>query len=161
MNRFVLFLSVALTIASTAFGEGRTFPLGPDMKLTPGSLCDRPDYRRYPEQIAYCSRDVESSRKYQIIEDYNHQLGYNIERKDRNQYKIDHYIPLCMGGSNKNDNLWPQHQSVYNQTDPLEGLMCEKMKMGRLKQAKAIEYIKTAKKDLSRVREIFNEVNRL
>jgi hypothetical protein len=141
--------------------SNRSYPIGPDMRLTPGSLCTRPDYRRYPEQIAYCERNVETQRKYQIIDNYNRELGYKIERSQRQQFKIDHYIPLCMGGSNETNNLWPQHVTVYNQTDSLEGLLCEKMKAGRLLQVKAIEYIKTAKKDLSRVREITNEVNRL
>lgn len=150
-----------MLLTSVAQAGNSAFPLGPDSKLTPGSLCDQPDYYRYPEKIAYCERDVETQLKYRIIEQYNRELGYNIERSKRSQYKIDHFIPLCMGGSNKPSNLWPQHQSVYHQTDPLEGLLCEKMKAGRLLQKRAIEYIQTAKKDLSRVREILREVEGL
>jgi hypothetical protein len=159
MKLFALILSISFLAQADLVS--RKFPLGPDVRLTPGSLCEKPDYLRHPEKIPYCNRDVESSRKYQIIDTYNRELGYNITRGERQQYKIDHFIPLCIGGSNRNDNLWPQHQSVYNQTDPLEHLLCEKMSKGRIKQAKAVEYIRAAKKDLSRVRPIIDEVNRL
>src|SRR5262245_45768293 len=103
--------------------------------MTPGSLCDRPDSKRYPEGIPYCSRSVKSELKREIMRDYDAKLGYGITAMDRSAFKIDHYIPLCMGGSNKQDNLWPQHQSVFTVTDPLEALECEKMAKGKLLQA--------------------------
>lgn len=161
---FVLFFLAFSSTQSWAFyqilgnqggkAHSGSFPMGPDLKLTPGSLCNRPTQVRYPERINYCERDVESRLKWEIIRVYNVQLGYDIKDSDRGQYKIDHFIPLCMGGSNNPNNLWPQHVSIYQQTDPLEPVLCDKMKFGRLRQRDAIEMIMTAKRDLSKIRAI-------
>jgi hypothetical protein len=123
------------------------FPLSPDPSMTPGSLCARPTERRYPERIAYCTRSVGSDRKRAIMRAYDEELGYRVTSMDRGAFKIDHYIPLCMGGSNESDNLWPQHMSVYQYTDALEELTCRRMAEGRLSQADAVELIKRAKAD--------------
>ena len=79
----------------------------------------------------------------------------------RADFKIDHYIPLCAGGSNDESNLWPQHESVYQITDPLEPLVCEKMAAGKLTQAQAIELVRQAKNDLSKADVIINHVDSL
>jgi hypothetical protein len=167
-TRWSLFLSVtALLIAmglqaALALPPGsKPYPLGPNPQTTPGSVCMRPTTYRYPERIKYCNRMVESSLKNEIIRDYDRQFGYNIGRMQRSQFKIDHYIPLCAGGSNERDNLWPQHQSVYKITDPLEPLVCDRMAKGRLKQAQAIEFIKAGKNNLARVPEILDRLQRL
>jgi len=128
--------------------------------MTPGKLCDRPDAHRYPEQIAYCNRNVDSSLKRELFVKYD-QLGYRTRELNRMDFKIDHYIPLCMGGSNDAENLWPQHKSIYNITDPLEPVLCDKMKEGRLLQGKAVEFIVRAKNHLEEVPKILAEVNRL
>jgi hypothetical protein len=133
---------------------GFDFPTAPDKKLTPGSLCERPSEYRYPEGIAYCERAVKSELKAEIIRRYDNQLGYRVGQMDRQAFKIDHYIPLCAGGSNRPDNLWPQHESVYVLTDELEALLCEKMSEGRLQQAEAIKLIRRAKADPPKAREI-------
>lgn len=142
---FVLILTFGLCLQSWAGEGGQRFPLNPDPNLTPGSYCTHPNSYRYPERIPYCERNVSSGRKRQIIDEYNQKLGYSIVRSGRDQYKIDHFIPLCAGGSNNDDNLWPQHESVYSITDPLEGLICEKMAAGRLLQKRAIELLTRAK----------------
>ncbi len=121
------------------------FPSSPDPKITPGSLCQTPNAYRYPEKIAYCSRDVKGAEKDAIIHEYDADLGYSVAKMDRQKFKIDHYFPLCMGGSNNSDNLWPQHESIYALTDPLEPAVCGKMAKGVLKQAEAVELIKRAK----------------
>ena len=77
---------------------------------------------------------------------------------DRMKFKIDHFIPLCMGGSNDKSNLWPQHESVYKITDPLEPAMCNKMAEGKLLQAEAIDLIKYAKQHLDEVPRILREI---
>jgi len=78
---------------------------------------------------------------------YDQSLGYSVNRRDRREFKIDHYIPLCAGGSNEVANLWPQHQTIYQNTDPLEPLICEKMAKGVLFQREAVQFIKKAKAD--------------
>lgn len=153
-----------LVLSTSAFADNavfNSFPISPDPELTPGSLCTRPNSFRYPEQIPYCERNVSSSEKYEIIDIYDHQLGYRVGSMNRQQFKIDHYLPLCMGGSNEYDNLWPQHRSVYEITDPMEPLLCEKMKEGRLSQEEAVELIKRGKADLSEVDAVIEYAERL
>ncbi len=159
-----MLIASALLFSFAAYAgraDQRKFPHGPDPDLTPGELCDRPDAHRYPEKIPYCNRNVDSSTKWAVIRTYDRELGYEIERTGRMKFKIDHYIPLCMGGSNNEVNIWPQHESVYQRTDPLEGLACEKMSAGVLLQDRAVELIKEAKNDLSRVPEILRYIQSL
>lgn len=149
-----LFGVLAFVLSSQLFAsaipqKNTKYPIGPDLSVTTGSLCERADTRRYPEGIAYCNRAVESSLKWEIINMYNDRLGYHIGAAERTQYKIDHFYPLCAGGSNEMENLWPQHQSVYIHTDQLEQEVCNKMAAGRLKQRDAIALIRKAKLDLS------------
>lgn len=137
------------------------FPIGPHLTVTPGETCQDPDRYRYPERIPYCNRDVDTSTKWEIIRDYDSRFGYEIESMNRSSFKIDHFIPLCMGGSNSRLNLWPQHRTIYRQTDPLEGPLCELMADGKLLQRTAIRMIYTAKTDLDTVPAIKAEVRRL
>lgn len=155
-----VFASLTIAIISSACGQidseqgaslagvrgyqGR-FPHTPDETLTPGSTCDRPSYYRYREKIPYCERNVKSSRKAEIFRTYDRELGFTTTQMERGQFKIDHYIPLCMGGSNDDDNLWPQHKSIYELTDPAEGFLCERMSEGSMLQREAIAIIRRIK----------------
>ncbi len=150
-------LFVMLFVASVSFaGQDGRYPKGPNESMTPGSVCKSPSRYRYPEKVAYCERDVHSVLKREIIAEYDRKLGYRIESMDRQAFKIDHYIPLCMGGSNHRNNLWPQHRSVYEVTDPLEQVLCEKMALGVLRQAQAIDLIREAKNNLGKAPDIFD-----
>ncbi len=137
------------------------YPRSPDLAMTPGSTCDLPIEKRYPEKIDYCGRDVDTDTKRAIIASYDQELGYHIGQMARARFKIDHLIPLCAGGSNDVDNLWPQHESVYTITDPLEQEVCIKMAQGRLKQAAAIQFILAAKMDLKAAPGILKRVRSL
>ncbi len=152
---------VLMLVSSSLLAFGPQFPVGPNQKLTPGKLCDKPTAHRYPEQIAYCERDVSYETKEILIKNYDQKLGFQIESMDRAEFKIDHFIPLCAGGSNDTVNLWPQHKSVYEITDPVEPLICEKMLNGRLKQADAINLIMKAKLNLSQVPAVMKVLNSL
>ncbi|MFY7992226.1 MAG: hypothetical protein ACOVP4_02955 [Bacteriovoracaceae bacterium] len=158
MKLITMMLLTLFTLSAFSFAE--EFPQGPLAQNTPGELCTSTNHVRYPERIAYCDRDVSSARKKQIFEDYR-RLGFTLPANDRGSYKIDHYIPLCAGGSNSTKNLWPQHKSVYEITDPLEPLVCEKMSQGRLKQAEAVDLVKKVKNDLSKADEVMDYLNRL
>lgn len=61
---------------------------------------------RYPEHIAYCERDVTTQTKNDVFATYRNELGFKLDVRNRANYKIDHFIPLCAGGSNHEDNLW-------------------------------------------------------
>lgn len=129
------------------------YPLGPDHRLTPGMLCELRVVFRYAERIPYCEREVAPEEK-EIIFDQYRKLGYRLNPNARRNYKIDHYIPLCAGGSNSHLNLWPQHVSIYQVTDSIEFKVCEKMKDGKLAQKDAVSLIMTVKLDLSRAHEV-------
>lgn len=158
-----LFISLFLVLTATSFA-GNSFkgeyPKGPESSLTPGRLCERPDAYRYPERIAYCNRDVDPMLKDDVFREYRNE-GYRLNPKERGRYKIDHLIPLCAGGSNDEDNLWPQHESLYLQTDQLESLGCEKLKLAKIKQADLVKLIIAAKKDTSLVQKTLSYLMRL
>ena len=156
MTRFVFALALVLfgTLSPRLAFANAPFPTGPHPSMTVGSLCPRADQVRYPERIAYCIRNVHSETKRMIIRMYDERLGFRISGMDRQDFKIDHYIPLCAGGSNEINNLWPQHKSIYAITDPMEPLICEKMAQGKLRQQDAIRMIMTGKNDLSKVPDI-------
>lgn len=155
---FVLSILAVFAVESSAMAG---YPQGPQRSVTPGKLCDKPDSHRYPENIAYCERDVSYETKEAIISEYDQKFGYTIGSMQRGEFKIDHLVPLCAGGSNDVVNLWPQHKSVYAITDPLEPVICLKMSQGRLKQADAVRLIIEGKTDLSRTQAIIRYVNGL
>lgn len=152
--------AVVLFTGLVSIAEDR-FPVGPNPQTTPGSLCQNLEVHRYPENIVYCERDVSTSTKNALIKMYDNQLGYHIGSMSRNDFKIDHFIPLSIGGSNNSDNLWPQHKSVYKITDPLEQLLFDKIQEGRIKQADAIRVIREGKLNLGRVPDLIDYVQGL
>lgn len=161
LSAFLLPILFVSQVSALYQPQQQPFPIGPDHRMTPGSVCTRPTEYRYPERIKYCRRDVETRLKREIIRLYDQNFGYQVGRMNRQDFKIDHYIPLCMGGSNDPDNLWPQHKSVFVHTDMLEQVMCEKMAAGRLLQAQAIHLIREAKNNLSQAQQILIYVSRL
>ena len=156
----ILWLLVAVTNLSLAQNSLKEYPLRPIAKLTPGELCDRPSRYRYPEAIAYCERDVSTEQKDQVFAAYR-QNGFRLSYDQRSSYKIDHYLPLCAGGSNNNENLWPQHFSISDVTDTLEKLGCDKMALGKITQAKFLALIKRVKNDLGQANAVSSELSRL
>jgi len=148
MKRARALIIVGLMISGiSATGLARAeddYPPIPDSKLTPGSLCTNPTYYRYGERVPYCERSVKGTTK-QYVFDLYVEIGFKISPNDRYKYKIDHLIPLCAGGSNEIDNLWPEHVSIYTIVDPLEPAICDKMSMGRLKQREAVDLVLRAK----------------
>lgn len=155
----LLTLVLCLLAPSLSQAISLAFPQSPHLDVTPGTLCKKPDSYRYPERIGYCERDVDSKTKYQIIDFYDKKFGYRIRATGRDQFKIDHLIPLCMGGSNEVANLWPQHRSIYELTDPLEPELCDKLAAGRITQEAAVEMILEAKSDPSKAAEYYHFVN--
>lgn len=138
--QFLILFCLNLTVHAES-----KFPRGPDPELTPGSLCDTPDTYKFSEKIPYCERDVDSNQKWVIIYTYMRKLDFRIDDSNRKDFKIDHFIPLCLGGSNKMNNLWPQHKSLYKITDSLEILLCQKLANGKITQDEAIRRIKDGK----------------
>lgn len=148
------------TLSLNNFASPMSYPKAPDPRLTPGSFCDTPDRYRHPEQIPYCERNVNTFLKETIFIAYRKELGYSLSG-DRGNYKVDHYIPLCMGGSNKPDNLWPQHMTISVITDPIESAGCEMLGKGRITQKDLIELVIKAKNNLKEAPRIFNYLKSL
>lgn len=159
--RTIKFFSVIVVLFVSMVSFGDDYPVGPDPVKTPGDICENSPTRRYPEGIVYCNRNVDTQLKNQIIKEYDKELGFRIGQMNRGDFKIDHFIPLSIGGSNSKKNLWPQHVSVYTVTDPLEQILSDKISKGLIKQADAIRVIREAKLNLGRVPELIDYVNSL
>jgi hypothetical protein len=145
-----------------AFGQEQDrFPRNPILIETPGQLCTKSQTYRYLENIPYCERNVEKYVKNAIIQKYDNLYGFQIGSMNRLDFKIDHLIPLCAGGSNEEANLWPQHKSVYTITDPLESVICLKMQEGKLQQSQAVNLIIQAKMNINEVQAILKKINSL
>ena len=161
MKNFLKLSLISLFVLHSAFANDNSFPLVPVEAQTPGMLCTTPSEHRYPEQIAYCNRKVDSYLKNTIIAKYDALFGFEIGSMKRADFKIDHLIPLCAGGANTEENLWPQHKSVFAVTDPMEPVICQKMAQGRIKQAQAVKLILRAKFNLDLAPVIYNELQKL
>lgn len=157
----LVILLISFFISESSVSAREPFPRSPELTVTPGRLCHNPSKFRYPENIAYCERDVTYQTKEYVINNYDQSFGFRIAQLKREDFKIDHLIPLCVGGANDASNLWPQHKSVYTITDPLEPVLCAKMYEGKLKQNEAVLLIIEAKTHLDRVQKIYNYVNSL
>ena len=157
-----LLIIALITMTSLAWSSRykAEFPTGPDLSITPGRLCERPDSYRYPEKIAYCNREVDYEAKEEIFRLYRDH-GYRLKIVDRSDYKIDHLIPLCAGGSNREENLWPQHKSLFQITDPMESLGCDKLRQGKISQRDLVNVIIRAKADVTLVPDAIQFLNRL
>lgn len=132
-------------------------PHMPDPNMTRGSLCDTGNTYRYPERIRYCERDVDVYLKEQIFFRYGQKYN-NFKNYKRSHFKMDHFVPLCMGGSNNADNIWPQHQTIYPYTDRIEELLCVGMAKGRLKQSQAVQTMMQVKRNISIAPQVQNQL---
>lgn len=164
MSRFLNLIAIAILSLSTSTGFAFNkdwFPKNPDPRLTPGSYCNGNQPTERTGRPETCSRDVDGHLKWDVIRDYNQKLGYDINSSNRMQFKIDHLVPLCFGGGNDRENLWPQHQSIYVITDKLEDIGCQKLRGGRISQIKVIKMLLEVKNDLSKADAMMNYLNSL
>ena len=108
----------------------------PDERMTPGKLCtaDDPNFQeyRYAEQIPYCRRNVPQEEKRRIAD------AYGVAWETRANYEFDHRIPLCMGGGDDDENIWPQPLDEAHVKDRLEDELCQQMRAGTLRQNEAV-----------------------
>jgi len=100
-----------------------------------GSLCTKKDKDfdglRYYELIPHCKRNVSTKRKDKICK----RDGIH----NRRDFIVDHIIPLSIGGSNKDDNLWCQHKTLQVTAEEYRAYL--KLKTGEWSQAIALDYI--------------------
>ena len=140
--------NVALVAFTILFGINsvQAFPTKPNPVETTGELCNPtdPDFSelRYQEKIPYCKRNVEYSKRQEIYD------AYRIPAKCRHRYTIDHFIPLSVGGSNDDKNLWPEHKLVKATRPNLELETYEALKAGKISQSDAIQKIVKVKTEM-------------
>lgn len=142
-------IALSLGLASLSSFAGNAYPRIPDPTQTPGSFCTTPDSYRYIEQIPYCERALNSFGKEVVFIEYR-KLGWSLSG-ERSQYKVDHFIPLCAGGSNEMSNLWPQYYTISKITDPLETLACETLAKGKINHRGAVDVIIQGKLNVKEV----------
>lgn len=149
----LLILTVALTfsgITNTSYAEYSILasvkdikPQTPEKHQTPGHLCTSKDKDfkgyRYSQKVPYCERNVETYRKHLIYD------MYEVPRAARTQYTIDHFIPLSIGGSNDDRNLWPEHKQIKALRQNLEIELFVAVRDGHMTRAEAIEIVRDAK----------------
>src|SRR5690606_17608136 len=90
----------------------------------------------------YCERNVAAwvkNRVYKI---------YKVPDKCRGRYTIDHKIPLALGGSNSQENLWPEHVLVKATRLELEDALYRQVNKGEISVETAIEIVLKAKTEL-------------
>jgi hypothetical protein len=131
--------------------------LYPDASLTPGkadtvSVADLTDTYECPTSIgkdtctySQSHRNVSTSKRKKIYD------AYNVAPNKRNgkSGEIDHFDPLCNGGSNDAENLWFQpiknmwngKNFGYKEKDDLEAWVCRQVKAGSLAPKVAFQRI--------------------
>ncbi|MDH4468051.1 MAG: HNH endonuclease signature motif containing protein [Bacteriovoracaceae bacterium] len=118
-------------------------PLIPNSSLTPGHLCSKTnedfDEFRYRAHIAHCARNVSKEDRAKIYDQYK------IPKKCRQQYTIDHFIPLSIGGSNSPQNLWPEHKEIKLTRFHFEEEIMLEVQSGELTQAEAVAKVREVK----------------
>lgn len=118
-------------------------PRTPNPEITPGHLCSKrdPDFDgyRYKERIPYCERNVSQALKNAVYE------AYSVPVNKRQNYTIDHFIPLSIGGSNAFENLWPEHKKLKEKRLFLELDTYLELERGEITQKEAIRRITEAK----------------
>jgi hypothetical protein len=120
-----LFLAaLILTIASTARGQDALLP---NRKLTPGRIAERDKDRG----------GVTLEMEQKVF------ARYRLPWSRRAEFKIDHLIPLELGGADTIDNLWPQSVRIKpygaDRKELLTELLLEWVRTGRMTIAQAQE----------------------
>lgn len=119
----------------------------PNPLLTPGladTLNTQDLLKLYSGQTySQFHRNVPQSEKYVVLKEY----GYDI--KNHIPLEIDHFYPLCAGGSNNIKNLWAEPESStingidwgFHKKDKLETYVCEQIKKKKLDPQTAFDCI--------------------
>jgi hypothetical protein len=123
-----LFLAVViLTIGATTLAQDALLP---NPKLTPGRIAERDKDRG----------GVTLKMEQKIF------ARYRLPWARRAEFKIDHLIPLELGGADTIDNLWPQSLRAKpygaDRKELLTEILLERIRTGRMTIAQAQEQIR-------------------
>ncbi|KAJ3310884.1 hypothetical protein HDV04_004579 [Boothiomyces sp. JEL0838] len=100
-------------------------------KFTPGCLCTTTDVN-FQE-----TRNVGTAEKQRVAN------NYGVPKSTWSSYEFDHFIPLAIGGSDDDFNLWPQPLTASNSLakDKVEDQAYQAMNAGTLTQREAVQMI--------------------
>ena len=112
--------------------------LYPDPHLTPGIT-----FRVTAAQVSvagYASRvrNVPTAEKRDVYSEYH--LSYP---QKSGSYECDHFIPLCLGGSNAIKNLWPEPAPEFHWKDGLEVYLWHQVRAHKIGLAEAQRQMRT------------------
>lgn len=111
--------------------------LARDPIATPGALCSPVDldfdHVATAGNYAVCRRHVTRAIRRAVF------VSYGIPRGRWAQYELDHFIPLCAGGSNSPANLWPEPLADAAKKDRLEARVCALLRRGAITQDQAVD----------------------
>lgn len=115
------------------------FPKTPAINIAPGEFCSESnkdfDGYRYPDNVVHCRRNVSHKTKNKICKLYG--------VYDRRDYTVDHIIPLSLGGSNSEKNLWCQSRKIL--TANIEYYYYRMVRDGKMRHANAIHALMALK----------------
>lgn len=131
MKRILLSAAAAILAAGLQLQAADADPI-----LTPGEFFPTitasevcvPGYARR-------TRNVPTSEKKKVF------ARYGVKWKP-GAYEVEHFIPLCMGGTNGLANLWPAPKKDARAKARVDGFLCREICAGRLtlEEARAREY---------------------
>lgn len=118
LTRFLapLLLSSSLLAAS---------PERPDPKLTPGEVFNVTKERVCSPRYATNARHVTREMKRATFRRYHVKYFPHA-------YQVDHLIPLCLGGRNSLENLWPEPIDRALESDKVERRLCHEVCAGEI-----------------------------
>jgi hypothetical protein len=138
MSRLLRFAFLAFIYgASGAWGQA----IVPDPTLTPGAV-------RTVDAGEICATDTRALRHWSRERDDRIMAEYGLPTGPHPTVEVDHLIPLCLGGSDDDKNLWPQpRRSIEKEwnaerKDELEARLCQMVCSGEIAVAEAQQAIR-------------------
>jgi hypothetical protein len=113
----------------------------PDPTLTPGAV-------RSADAGEICATDTRALRHWSRERDDRIMEEYGLPTGPHPTVEIDHLIPLCLGGSDDDKNLWPQPRRLpepqwnAERKDDLEAKLCQMVWNGEIAVTEAQQSIR-------------------
>jgi hypothetical protein len=135
MRMTAIFTTLALAIAALltlAGASGATdYAIIPDPELTPGAV-------RTTDVGDICAHGTRELRHWSRERDSRILAEYGLPPGPHPQFKVDHLVPLCLGGADSDSNLWPEPRRALEpewnaeRKDDLEARLCQMVCAGAL-----------------------------
>ncbi|MBF0481293.1 MAG: HNH endonuclease [Desulfovibrionaceae bacterium] len=97
MKKTILSILALMLAASVALAGDL-----PDRSLTPGAIASTDISEVCRPGYAKAHRHTPAALKERVY------AAYGITRHEPGEYEVDHDVPLCLGGADEFENLWPQ-----------------------------------------------------